>query len=111
MLSHAVDFKQNVLRRLSTVGEPEILNKTNRRGRLRKVAPRQLRSRRVVLVRIGLTATISLILLGSAHAGLLCDSKLIAPAGCRVEQSSDFLVVKDHYTNHDYGYSVRIPKG
>lgn len=49
------------------------------------------------LVRICLTATISLLLSDAAYPG--------------VQQTSNYLVVKDRYSNYDYGYSVRIPAG
>lgn len=49
------------------------------------------------VLRIWLT---SLLVCGLAHPG----------AGC-VQASSDYVVVKDGYSNYDYGYSVRIPKG
>lgn len=49
------------------------------------------------LLRIWLT---SLLVCGLAHPG----------AGC-AQASSDDVVVKDAYSNYDYGYSVQIPKG
>jgi len=36
---------------------------------------------------------------------------LIAQTDRGVQERSDYLVVKDRYSNYDYGYSVRIPKG
>jgi hypothetical protein len=51
-------------------------------------------------VRICLTLAISLLVSGSVHPGVRC-----------VQASSDHVVVKGGYSNYDYGYSVRIPKG
>lgn len=65
---------------------------------------RQFSRRSHWLERTGMTATMSLLL--SVHAGFLCDSPLIAQTN-----RSDYLIVKDRYSNYDYGYSVRIPKG
>jgi len=46
---------------------------------------------------IRMMATISLLLYGSVHAGQT--------------ERSDYLVEKARYSNYDYAYSVRIPKG
>ena len=48
---------------------------------------------------IGMTLAISLI---------LCS--LVYPV-FSVQERSDYIVVKDRYSNYDYAYSVRIPKG
>jgi hypothetical protein len=54
---------------------------------------------------------LALLLCGLIHGGFLCDSRLIAQPGRGVQEQSDYVKVKDRYSNHDYGYSVRIPKG
>jgi hypothetical protein len=41
-------------------------------------------------------------------SALLCDS---AQTGRGVEQPSDYIIVKDRYSNYDYAYSVRLPEG
>lgn len=46
-------------------------------------------------MRIGVTIVIGLILLSSGHAAF----------------RADLVPVKDRYTNYDYAYSVRLPKG
>ena len=43
--------------------------------------------------------------------GFVCEARLIAQTGRSVQSKSDYVVVKDEYSNYDYGYSVRIPKG
>lgn len=50
--------------------------------------------------RICLVVAISLLVSGSVQAGIGC-----------VQASSDYVVVRGGYSNYDYGYSVRIPKG
>lgn len=51
---------------------------------------------RCCLVRIWLAAAICLLVCGGVYP---------------VQDNSDYLAVKGRYSNYDYGYSVRIPKG
>ena len=51
---------------------------------------------------------ISLVVFGWAYSALL-DFRLIAQAGRVVQEKSDYLIIKDQYSNYDYGYSV-IPR-
>ena len=45
------------------------------------------------------------------NPGLLCGSPLITQTDRMAQERSDYLVVKNWYSNYDYAYSVRIPKG
>jgi len=58
-----------------------------------------------------MTAAITLLLFASVHSGFQRDSRLIAQTDGRVQDRSDYLVVKGRYSNYDYSYSVRIPRG
>ena len=58
-----------------------------------------------------MTAVVAVLLSGLVHAGFVCDSRLLAQTGRSVQAKSDYVVVKDEYSNYDYGFSVRIPKG
>src|SRR6185369_16657648 len=51
------------------------------------------------MVSLRIAAMISFLLSGSLHGAY------------RFQERSDYLVEKDRYSNYDYGYSVRIPKG
>ena len=46
-----------------------------------------------------------------AAISLAICSSVIAQTGSGVDRRSDNLEVKDQYSNYDYAYSVRIPKG
>jgi hypothetical protein len=56
---------------------------------------------RAVAAMIRVMATIGILIFLSLDAGFFCDAR----------QTSDQLVVKDRYSNYDYAYSVRLPKG
>ena len=56
-------------------------------------------------------AAISFLFSGSVHSRFPRDSRPSAQTGRGARERSDYLVVRDQYSNYDYGYSVRIPKG
>jgi hypothetical protein len=58
-----------------------------------------------------MTAVISVFLFISLPPRLLCGSRLVIQTGQGVQKTDDDVVVKNRYSNYDYAYSVRIPKG
>ena len=58
-----------------------------------------------------MTAVVSVLLAGLVDGGFVCDSRRFAQTVRSVQAKPDYVVVKDVYSNYDYGFSVRIPKG